>query len=414
MSESRKAATTIVSVLRAAGYQAFFAGGWVRDYLMGNFSADIDIATDAPPEKIMALFPNTQLVGLAFGVVIVNLAGIQFEVATFRKDLEYLNGRTPLGIEFATPIEDASRRDFTINGMFYDPMEETLHDYTMGQQDIKGRIIRTIGDPHERFNEDRLRMIRAIRFAARLDFSIHPETELAIIQNAERLLPAVSMERIWQEFTKISKDGNFNYALAYMHKVGLLQTIFNELKHVSHHQILERITPLQALPKSTPTIAYIVQLFQDTNENEIESICRYLKASNEDVKLAKFLISSRRLLDNFETTQFIEWAKFYAHPYSQLALEIEGLRHQEREKYFEEHRKRIALLHPHIERIQKQNPLITSQDLINENIPPGKLMGILLKEAERIAINNHLHTREEVLKELKLSHNWPHKNGESS
>ena len=130
-------ATEIVKKLNKAGYIAYFAGGWVRDHVMKHPSSDIDIATNAPPEKILDLFPRTILVGLAFGVVIVSVNGHQFEVSTFRKDIGYADGRKPLKIELATPQEDAQRRDFTINGMFYDPQEETIYDYVHGVEDIK-------------------------------------------------------------------------------------------------------------------------------------------------------------------------------------------------------------------------------------------------------------------------------------
>lgn len=160
MTDAYHIAKLIVLKLHRAGFIAYFAGGWVRDYVMDHPSEDIDIATDATPAQIMDLFPHTVLVGLAFGVVIVVSDGHQFEVATFRKDLHYADGRHPQGIEMSTPREDALRRDFTINGMFYDPIEELIHDFVHGQDDIRQGIIRTIGDPYERFFEDRLRMLR--------------------------------------------------------------------------------------------------------------------------------------------------------------------------------------------------------------------------------------------------------------
>ena len=188
MTDAFKHAKSIVAKLSRAGYTAYFAGGWVRDYVMGHPSEDIDIATNAAPAEIMDLFPHTILVGLAFGVVIVVIEGHQFEVATFRKDLQYIDGRHPQGIEMSTPREDALRRDFTINGMFYDPLEEVIHDFVHGQEDIRLGIIRTIGNPHERFFEDRLRMLRAFRFSSRFSFSIDPETQEAIQRKCGKAL----------------------------------------------------------------------------------------------------------------------------------------------------------------------------------------------------------------------------------
>ena len=177
MTETKKIATAIVRKLVAAGYTAYFAGGWVRDYLMGHPSEDIDLATDAPPEKIIDLFPKTLLVGVAFGVVVVIVDGHQFEVATFRRDIDYADGRKPSKIELSTAEEDAFRRDFTINGMFYDPLTNQILDYVGGQEDLKKKIIRAIGNPHKRIQEDRLRMIRAVRLSCRFDFQIEEKTK---------------------------------------------------------------------------------------------------------------------------------------------------------------------------------------------------------------------------------------------
>ena len=157
----------------------------MRNTLIGQPVDDIDIATSASPEEILDLFPNTLVVGIAFGVVIVQMEGHAFEVATFRKDIEYENGRTPSRIEWCAPREDALRRDFTINGMFYDPLEHKVFDYVGGVDDIKKRVIRTIGDPYERFREDRLRMVRAFRFSLRFGFVIDKLTQEAIRANAE-------------------------------------------------------------------------------------------------------------------------------------------------------------------------------------------------------------------------------------
>ena len=247
-------AKAIVAKLTRAGYTAYFAGGWVRDYLMGHPSEDIDIATNASPAEIMDLFPHTILVGLAFGVVIVVIEGHQFEVATFRKDLHYIDGRHPQGIEMATPIEDALRRDFTINGMFYDPLEEVIHDFVHGQEDIRKGIIRTIGDPHERFFEDRLRMLRAFRFSARFAFAIDPETQEAIRENADKLFPAVAMERVWQEFNKMVAYPRFDQAIVEMHRLTLLDVIFPEIAGMHIKELRQRVKNFSHFPPNCPTI----------------------------------------------------------------------------------------------------------------------------------------------------------------
>ena len=230
--EAQQLATEIVRKLVEEGYVAYFAGGWVRDFMMGHPSDDIDIATNAPPNVVLDLFPRTIAVGISFGVVVVLSGGHAFEVATFRRDISYKNGRTPHEIELSTPYEDAQRRDFTINGMFYDPVAHVTHDFVQGAEDIQKKIIRTIGNPHERFYEDRLRMIRAVRFAARFEFAIDSETHEAIRANAQTLFPSVALERIWQEFVKMSKFPHFEAAVLELHRLELLQEIFPSLREI--------------------------------------------------------------------------------------------------------------------------------------------------------------------------------------
>ncbi len=198
----RKAAQRIVEKLRLHGHEAFFAGGWVRDFLLRRKPKDIDIATGALPDEVRKLFPHSRPVGAQFGVIQVHLYGHIYEVATFRSDRDYLDGRHPSSVEFSGPEQDAQRRDFTINGLFYDPVADRLIDYVHGRNDIQNRLIRTIGDPHARFAEDKLRMLRAIRFACSLDFRIAPKTWSAIQSFAADILQ-VSWERIRDELIQI-------------------------------------------------------------------------------------------------------------------------------------------------------------------------------------------------------------------
>src|SRR5688500_12446804 len=162
---SREDALAVVRRLRDAGHVAYFAGGCVRDMLLGLEPKDYDVATDAPPDRVRQLFSNTQAVGAAFGVILVRQRKSQIEVATFRTDLKYVDGRRPEGVVFTTAEEDAKRRDFTINGMFFDPVEEKVIDYVGGQEDLQNKLLRAIGEPNHRFEEDHLRLLRAVRFA---------------------------------------------------------------------------------------------------------------------------------------------------------------------------------------------------------------------------------------------------------
>ena len=196
------AAKKIVERLQAAGFAAFWVGGCVRDFLLGREPQDFDIATDAKPAKVEKLFPKTIPVGKKFGVIIVVEDGLQFQVATFRAEADYRDGRRPERVVFANAEADASRRDFTVNGLFYDPSTEKIHDWVGGEQDLRAKIIRTIGAPAERFGEDHLRMLRAVRFAARLNFEIEPNT-LAAIRLLAPKIKMISAERIRDELIKL-------------------------------------------------------------------------------------------------------------------------------------------------------------------------------------------------------------------
>lgn len=198
----RQAAEQAVGVLRQAGHVALFAGGCVRDMSMGITPKDIDIATDAPPEQVCRLFRRTKKVGAKFGVVLVRIATYEIEVATFRAEGEYTDHRRPDSVTFTNAREDAKRRDFTINGMFYDPIADEVIDYVGGRDDLAARCVRAIGDPARRIEEDHLRMLRAVRFAARLDFELERDTEQAIVDHAP-LIRTISAERIRMELEQI-------------------------------------------------------------------------------------------------------------------------------------------------------------------------------------------------------------------
>lgn len=411
----REQATEIVTILNKAGYIAYFAGGWVRDYLLEHQSTDIDIATSAPPERILELFPHTALVGLAFGVVIVTRHGHSYEVATFRKDVGYTGGRRPEKIELTTPEEDASRRDFTINGMFYNPLKDVVLDYVNGTADLKAGIIRTIGNPHDRFVEDRLRMIRAVRFSARFDFPIEHATKQAIKDNAHTLFPAVAMERIWQEFNKMAKSPRFDLAIIELHRLGLLQVIFPALSSVSTEQIAHRVACFKEFPQGSPTILYIMELFHDEPLEELLEICQYLKVSGFDSKLVEFAYKGRRLFRqdeaSHETVEVVEWANFYAHRFFDVCFDVMAARisEEKRSSIVERHLERRDRLLPHIQRIAEKKPLVTATVLQSHGIAPGKQMGALLKAAENIAIEHDLHDETAVITRLKKTPLWPDK-----
>jgi len=198
----RDLANEIAGRLQSAGFAAFWVGGCVRDFLLGREPQDFDIATDAKPEQVEKLFRKTIPVGKKFGVIIVVEGAQQFQVATFRAEADYRDGRRPEKIVFANAEADALRRDFTVNGLFFDPLTEKIHDWVGGEKDLRAGIIRTIGAPEERFGEDHLRLLRAVRFATRLDFEIEPET-FAAIQSLAPKIKLISAERVRDELVKL-------------------------------------------------------------------------------------------------------------------------------------------------------------------------------------------------------------------
>ena len=409
---TRYHALSVVKRLADAGHTAYFAGGWVRDYLMQRTSDDIDIATSASVEEIQALFPKTIPVGVSFGIVIVVEEGHHFEVATFRKESGYLDGRRPTAIEPAPPEEDAKRRDFTINGMFWDPLSETLYDYVGGQEDIRQGLIRAIGNPHERFLEDRLRMMRAVRYSTRFDFPIESATEQAIIEHSSSLLPAVAMERVWQEFKKMSQFAHFDLGLIALHELNLLPTIFPKLKGISPEEIKRRLAPLEAYPQGAPTIAELLELFPDYSLEDLFDLCDHLKLSRDEREVVRFLYQAKRMLqmpsDWQDKLENIEWAQFYAETHSPISLLIAAahLPEEKRAPFLAAHEKRRASLVKTIRRIQTKSPAVRADHLMKEGIPPGKKMGLLLKEAERISANEAIEDPDQIIQFLKKSAMW--------
>ncbi len=232
-SDLYKTAVKIVGRIQDAGFTTLFAGGAVRDMIREDSDLnDIDIATVAHPAEISKIFRNVHGVGESFGVMMVVENGIPFEVATFREEGEYVDGRHPESVKYSTPDQDAKRRDFTINGMFYDPLTDTVYDYVGGQEDLKRGVIRTIGNAHDRFSEDYLRMLRAIRFAVRFDFKIEQSTWNALCQLSSKIT-GISAERIFVELNKMLIGPRPSTAIRLMRDCGLLEQILPEVSAMS-------------------------------------------------------------------------------------------------------------------------------------------------------------------------------------
>ena len=228
MRTPRDIATGLVRQLQAAGYEAFWVGGCVRDFLLGRNPEDYDIATSASPPQIEALFERTIPVGRKFGVIVVVRNGHEFQIATFRAEADYADGRHPETVSFGDAKADASRRDFTINGLFYDPVVDRLHDWVGGEADLRRKLVRTIGNPAERFAEDHLRLLRTVRFAAQLGFEIEPETFSAVRALAPKI-QLISAERVRDELWKLFRPPHAARGLQLLQDSGLLMEVLPEI-----------------------------------------------------------------------------------------------------------------------------------------------------------------------------------------
>jgi poly(A) polymerase len=297
--------------------------------------------------------------------------------------------------------------------MFYDPLEEKIYDFVGGEKDVRKGIIRAIGSPEERFKEDRLRMMRAVRYSTRFNFPIESDTLQAILSYANQLLPAVAMERIWQEFKKMSQFSHFDTGLITLFQLGLLQTIFPALKDVPIEEIQNRVRHIERFPKGSPTIAELLELFPDHSLKTLQELSDYLKLSREDRELLEFLYHAKNLLNMpkkwREKLEPIEWAYFYANQHCEISLKIIAARFdpKEAEAFLEEHVRHRQLLEQAILRIQSKTSIVRAEHLLAEGIKPGKQMGELLREAERISVNQGIEERAKIIAILKKSPLFP-------
>ncbi len=240
--DPREAAVRVASSLMGDGHETFFAGGCVRDRLLGFEPADFDVATSARPEEVEGLFPHARGVGAHFGVMLVPIGGRMIEVATFRSDGAYHDGRRPSEVSFGSAEADALRRDFTINGLFEDPTSGRIIDFVGGREDLDARVLRAIGEPEDRFEEDRLRMLRAVRFAARFELAIEPATFDAIRRRADRL-GAVSRERVGHELRRMLGHPSRPIAAASLEVLGLDQAVLGSQRRPGDLPRLRELSP---------------------------------------------------------------------------------------------------------------------------------------------------------------------------
>src|SRR3989441_4183926 len=265
------AAIAIIQELRRHGHEAYLVGGCVRDMVMQIEPADYDIATSARPEEIVKIFPRTESIGAQFGVVLVIYRGHPFEVATFRSDEAYVDGRRPTGVVFTNARQDVLRRDFSINGLLYDPITDQIIDYVEGQADIRAKLVRAIGDPQARFEEDKLRILRAVRFGARLGYEIEDETWKAVCAMAPNI-HQVSSERVRDELSRILTEGQAARGFRMLDVSGLREEILPELEWTAH---IER--SLELLERGVEPDFAMGVLLHETPVQSVESIVQRLK-----------------------------------------------------------------------------------------------------------------------------------------
>jgi len=276
---TKQDALRVIRTLRRAGFEALLAGGCVRDMLLGQRPTDYDVATNATPQQVRKLFRRVLMVGAKFGVAMVLCRDRQVEVATFRDDLSYTDGRRPDGVRFSTARADALRRDFTINGMFYDPVTTEVIDHVGGQTDLGAGIIRAIGNPAQRLAEDYLRLLRAVRFAARLDFTLEAATAKAIRREGANLAK-ISGERIRDELEKMLAGPHAAAAMAMVHDLGLTEPIFGAkvADESTWSPVADRLAAVEQFRDPALSLACILA---DTDTRTVRALCRLWGASNE-------------------------------------------------------------------------------------------------------------------------------------
>ena len=388
---NKQTAIKIIKRLQRNGFQALLAGGCVRDMLLGRRAKDYDVATDARPKDVIKIFKRTLKVGAKFGVVIVLIEDRQVEVATFRSETGYADGRHPAAVEFTDAAEDASRRDFTINGMFYDPLQKEVIDYVDGQADLKAKIVRTIGRPAERFAEDYLRMLRAVRFCTQLGFSIEPSTWLAICSNAKNIT-GISGERISIELEGILAGANRAAGASMLIKSGLAEAVFPGFVG---EQMKFAVGVLSQLRRKVDFALALACFFAGCETKFAVEKCRVLKLSRSQSKHIKFLLSNRGTLLN-ERMSLAELKKILAEPYFWDLYELQRAIQKARDGG----RKSIAALISLRKRIKelgdvelRPKPLLNGHDLIRLGAVPGPGLGQLAEEMYIAQLEGTLQTQ---------------------
>lgn len=427
MEKKGQTATDIVQRIRRGGFTAYFVGGCVRDIVMGRTPIDYDVATDATPAEIIKLFPESLTVGAQFGVVLIPREEGNVEVATFRSDGRYADGRHPVEVQYAKSAEeDVRRRDFTINGLLYDPLKDKVLDYVGGQADIRGGKIRTIGDPYRRFGEDRLRMLRAVRFAARFDFALDPAVSEAIRGLAGEI-HLVSTERIRDEIVKILTEGRARLGFELLDATGLLREVLPQVKamqgveqppefHPEGDVWIHTLMMLEGLQRPTATLALGV-LLHDVGKPPTFSVRERIRFDNHvevGAKMAEEICRHLRLSSR-DTERVVELVRhhlrFKDFPQMRRSTQIRFLRMEGFEEHLELHRLDCLASHGMLDNYHlarkmleeippeeiKPPRLLSGHDLIRAGYPPGPEFKKILQAVEDAQLEGKIQTKEGAL-----------------
>jgi len=394
------AALSIIRELRAKGHVALLAGGCVRDRMLGLEPQDYDVATDAKPSRVAELFPKARHVGAKFGVMIVRRLGHDIEVATFRHDGAYVDGRRPQEVSFGTEQEDALRRDFTINGLFHDPIGDRIIDHVGGRADIVARIIRTIGDPMARFGEDHLRMLRAVRFAARLGFELEPSTFEAIRESAA-MLELISPERIWLELEAIL-TGRFRPAgWALLLQTGLRKHLSKDWAAEEQEDSLN-LRRLAALGDDTVSSALGLSAVLCAREpGHVAGICRALRLSNRRAGEVLWLVRSLPFARNETALELADVKTLMADEnWENLLVLLRADLEASGADWGPYERLRARAADVGAADVAPP-PLVTGDDLCSLGFAPGPKFGEVLSTIYRAQLNGRISTRDEALEYVR-------------
>jgi len=385
LNPQRDFAEQVVRQLSDAGHEALWAGGCVRDELLGRTPNDFDVATSARPEQVRELFGHkrTLAIGAAFGVITI-LGGkgedkkrLQpIEVATFRSDGAYIDGRRPSEVTFTTAEEDAERRDFTINGLFYDPQNEKLIDYVGGEQDLRAGLLRAIGDPAARFAEDKLRMLRAVRFATTFGFAID-EATLVAIQEMAAEVEVVSAERIGAELRKVLQHSERSRGVQLLHETGLLRPLLPRAAELAEREPAawqELLGSLHRLESDSLSAAFAALLQGNADLEFVREQGRHFRFTNKEIDRAAWLVEKLGTLEDTTNLPWPQLQRVLVHAGAGELLELATAMWGADHPGVQTCRERLAWP---AKKLNPQ-PLVSGDDLVAHGLRPGKYFGELL------------------------------------